>query len=240
MAILSKVPKEWIETKGKGIRIGIIDSGCDLNHKNLKISEYKIFGQENLKHGTHIAGIISSNAKNYSINGFCNQSEIIFAACDFVNYQSLSHLIEALEWIKEKKVDVLNLSFALKKDYDQIRKILEDISKNTIICSSYSKELPYPHQYEFVVSVGKKESENPDLVALGNFISTAPNNTFSELSGSSMSTAFATSVFGIAKAFDNKLSTESIIKKIDGKSLYFPEKNIFSTNNKQIIFKRKK
>ena len=104
MKKLSKIPNEWKETNGKNIRIGIIDSGCDITHKNLNISEYKVFGEENLIHGTHIAGIISSNAMNYSHSGYCKESEIIFAACDFVSYESLSHLIEALEWMKEKKV----------------------------------------------------------------------------------------------------------------------------------------
>lgn len=240
MIKLSNVPKEWIETNGKGIRIGIIDSGCDLNHKNLNVSDYKIFGQENLTHGTHIAGIISSNAKNHSIHGFCNQSEIIFAACDFVDYKSLNHLIKALEWIKEKNLDVLNLSFALKKDYDQIRNLLKKISEKTIVCCSYSKELQFPHSYNFVVSVGKNLNDNADVIAKGNFISTYPNNSYFELSGSSMATAFTSSVFGIANAYDRKLSKESIMNKINGVNLYTPEKNIFSTNNKQIIFKRKK
>lgn len=240
MIKLSNVPKEWIETKGKGIRIGIIDSGCDIKHKNLKISEYKIFGQENLRHGTHIAGIISSNAKNHSVNGFCSQSEIFFAACDFINFQSLTNLRKALEWIEEKNVDVLNLSFALKRDYDQIRELLKKISEKTIICSSYSSDLQYPHSYDFVVSVGKKETDNANIIAHGNFISTFPNNEFSELSGASMSTAFMSSVFGIAKAYNKKLSYDSIIKRVNGNSFYVPEKNIFSNNNKQIIFKRKK
>lgn len=238
--ILSQIPKEWIETSGEGIRVGIIDSGCDTKHKNLRISDYKIFGQENLFHGTHISGIISSNAKNYSVNGLCNKSEIVFAACDFVDYQSLINLLKALEWIREKNVDVLNLSFALKKDYDQIRKILKEISEKTIICSSYSKELHYPHSYDFVVSVGHKETDKADVIAPGKFISTSLNDSYTELSGSSMATAFMSSVFGVAKAYNNKLTKESILNKINGKKIYVPEKNLFSERSKQIIFKRKK
>ena len=240
MILLSKVPKDWVETRGEGIKIGVVDSGCDVAHKNLNISEYRVFGQENLHHGTHIAGIISSNAKNYSINGFCHKSEIIFAACDFVNFQSLSHLIKSLEWIKEKNVDVLNLSFALKKDYEQIKKILKEISEKTIICCSYSKDLPYPHSYDFVISVGKNKTDKADIIAPSKFVSTSPNNGYSELSGSSMATAFVTSVFGLAKSYDKKISKDSILIKISGEKIYIPEKNIFSTNNKQIIFKRKK
>lgn len=240
MIKLSNVPKEWIETNGKGIRIGIIDSGCDINHKNLNISDYKIFGQENLRHGTHIAGIISSNAKNNSIHGFCNQSEIIFAACDFINYQSLIDLSSALKWMKEKKVDILNLSFALKNDHEQIKKIIEEISQTAFVCCSYSKELPYPHNYNFVISVGKNETDNADIIAKGNFLSTSPKNGYSELSGASMATAFTSSVFGIAKAFDKNISKESIINQIEGNFLYAPEKNISFNNSKQIIFKRKK
>lgn len=240
MKKLSKIPNEWKETNGKNIRIGIIDSGCDVAHKNLNISEYKVFGEENLIHGTHIAGIISSNAMNYSHSGYCKDSEIIFAACDFVSYESLSHLIEALEWMKEKKVDVLNLSFALRKNYEQIHKILYEISKETIICCSYSDKMLYPHGYEFVISVGKNENDKADIIAPGRFISTLPDNNYSELTGSSMATAFVTSIFGIAKSYNYNLSKDGIINTISGKDLYMVEREKFSTEHKQIIFKRKK
>lgn len=240
MKLLSNIPPEWKDTNGEGIRIGVIDSGCDIKHQNLRISDYKIFGQENLRHGTHIAGIISSNAKNYSIQGLCKKSEIVFAACDFVSYQSLFELIKALEWIKEKNIDVLNLSFALKKDYEQIKKILKEISEKTIICSSYSRDLLYPHSYDFVVSVSNKETDNADIIAPGKFISTAPENNYTELSGASMATAFVTSVFGVAKSYDKKLSKESILNIVSGKKIYTPEKNLLSDSSKQIIFKRKK
>ena len=240
MIKVSRIPEEWKETNGKNIRIGIIDSGCDIKHKSLNISEYKVFGKENLIHGTHIAGIISSNAMNYSHSGYCKDSEIIFAACDFVDSQSLIHLIEALEWMKEKNVDVLNLSFALKKNYEKIYNILFEMSKKTIICCSHSDKMFYPHGYEFVVSVGKKETDNADVIAPSSFVSTLPDNNYSELTGSSMATAFVTSVFGIAKSFNYNLSKESILNNISGKDLYLTEKNFLPKEHKQIIFKRKK
>ena len=238
MIKVSRIPEEWKETNGKNIRIGIIDSGCDINHKSLNVSEYKVFGKENLIHGTHIAGIISSNAMNYSHSGYCKDSEIIFAACDFVDSQSLIHLIEALEWMKEKNVDVLNLSFALKKNYEKIYNILFEMSKKTIICCSYSEKMPYPHKYNFVVSVGKKETDNADVVAPSKFISTFPDDNYSELTGSSMASAFVSSVMGIAKSYDCNLSKDSILNTISGNSLIVPEKNALPTTHKQIIFKR--
>jgi major intracellular serine protease len=235
MITISKIPKEWILTKGRGVKIGILDSGCFTSHKNLNIKEYKKFGLTSENHGTHIAGIINSNAKNYSIHGLCTEADIYFAGCDFTQQNNVVYLYNALEWLKSKKLDVLNLSFALKTDYESVREILKEISNNCIICCAYSEKLKYPHSYEFVVDIDNEKKAS--VYAEGNFISTSTKNGYRELTGSSMSTAFVTSVFGIAKAFNKRLTIQEILNTVNGKELYSAKSTFFNKDVKQIIIK---
>ena len=65
------------------IRIGVLDSGFDVNHEDLqgKISfPNRYFERTNSinSHGTHVAGIISANANNnIGITGVCSNAELV-------------------------------------------------------------------------------------------------------------------------------------------------------------------
>jgi subtilisin family serine protease len=69
-------PEAWAHTTGQGIRVGIVDTGVDLNHEDLqgKVVENtscvgaagdpakcKGSGQDDQGHGTHVAGIIAAD-----------------------------------------------------------------------------------------------------------------------------------------------------------------------------------
>lgn len=233
MITVSNIPKEWILTKGKGVKIGIIDSGCFIDHRNLNIKEYKTFGRTSENHGTHIAGIINSNANNYSIHGFCTESDIYFAGCDFTQQNNLVYLYNALDWMKQQKVDILNLSFALKNDHEKIKEVLKEMSKHTIICCAYSENLRYPHSYDFTIDIDNKKRGT--VYAEGKFISTSARNSFTELSGSSMATAFVVSVFGIAKSFNKNITINEIYRTINGKEPYHTSSTYFNKRIKQKI-----
>ena len=70
----------WVESsRGAGINIAVIDSGCDIEHESLKdnIVGVRNFTDEDKKnpnividrigHGTHVAGIIAANGNNNGI-----------------------------------------------------------------------------------------------------------------------------------------------------------------------------
>src|SRR6185312_3378345 len=60
-------PKAWSKTKGKGVKIAVIDTGIDTNHPDLKdtIKETMdainqvIHVTDEYGHGTHVAGLIA-------------------------------------------------------------------------------------------------------------------------------------------------------------------------------------
>ena len=87
---------------GKGVKIGIIDSGCNLNHPDLKISSSKNFTESNScedtsGHGTHVAGIIAAQGNSYGVLGIAPDAEIhIYKALDGTS-GSIKGVIDALK-----------------------------------------------------------------------------------------------------------------------------------------------
>lgn len=225
---LANIPIEWLETYGKNIKVGICDIGFDTNHKALKhaISEYKLFGGGcNKNHGTHVAGIIASKPNNISsVKGLAMESKLYLAGINTNANLGYKTLIEALKWILEINVDVLNLSFAYSERNKKIEELLQKIAENTLIVSSYSTDLSYPHKYEFVISAGI-EDENADINYVGEFMSTSINNGYIKMSGSSMSTAFVSSVACLAKSYNSKITKEEFLSEIKGETKLDIRKN---------------
>lgn len=131
---------------GRGVKIGIIDSGCDNTHPQLRnVKQGMDLTTENgdpngwtndaISHGTHCAGIIGATGSGSSggsnaagIRGFAPEAEIhafkVFPGGRF------SSLIEALDLCIERGIDVVNLSLGSDEVSELVtRKILEAQSR---------------------------------------------------------------------------------------------------------------
>jgi subtilisin len=103
---------------GSGVRIGIIDSGCDTSHPQLRhITRGKDFcnggsdttwTDDAISHGTHCAGIISAASTGQGVNGFAPGAEVhVFKV--FPGGR-VSDLLAALDECIERELDVVNIS----------------------------------------------------------------------------------------------------------------------------------
>jgi subtilisin family serine protease len=107
---------------GKGVRIAIIDSGCDnqhpaLTHIGIGVDYTNVdasgapngqtWTTDTLSHGTHCAGVIAGNGGN-GIRGFAPEAEVHILKL-FPNGR-FDDLIWALKYCVENKIDVVNCS----------------------------------------------------------------------------------------------------------------------------------
>lgn len=117
------LPDAWDITTGSGtIRVGVIDSGVDVSHEDLKnrinedLSESFVAGvsplEDPLGHGTHVAGIIGAQADNAKgVAGVCWNVEIVsLRVSGNDNIPDMDAVIAAIESAESKGIHILNIS----------------------------------------------------------------------------------------------------------------------------------
>ncbi|TCJ05283.1 S8 family serine peptidase [Cytobacillus praedii] len=108
---------------GKGVKVGIIDTGIDYTHPDLRVNyggghdlvdgdddpmETNAAEGEGTLHGTHVAGIIAANGK---IQGVAPEATIIaYRALGPGGSGTTEQVIAAIDQAIKDKVDILNLS----------------------------------------------------------------------------------------------------------------------------------
>ena len=173
--------KLWNEGyTGEGIKIAVLDTGCDINHICLKdrIIDYKNFTFEGDKndvtdkrgHGTHVAGIIAGNRIKQGVTGVAPDCELIICKVISSHGGFDEDIIEALEYAIEQKVDIINMSIGGAG----IHKTMQDLIKKatelgiSVVCAggnygdgrADTNELIYPGAFEEVIEVGAVDSNN--------------------------------------------------------------------------------
>ena len=119
-------PAAWTKTTGAKIRIGIVDTGVDLDHEDLaaRIVEstscidtdgnpLKCTGsaQDDFGHGTHVAGIAAATKDNgVGIVGVAPEAELVVAKVFKGATATPSDVIAGVKWVVDHGAKVVNLS----------------------------------------------------------------------------------------------------------------------------------
>jgi hypothetical protein len=115
------------DINGKGVKIAIIDSGCDNSHPLLKHIQIgadftknpgnpdgQTWVNDEIGHGTHCAGTIAAKNNDFSLfRGFAPEAEIHILKIFPSNLGSLP-LVKALEYCLDKDIDLINMSLGMK------------------------------------------------------------------------------------------------------------------------------
>ena len=171
-----KAKSIWAESKkGAGVKIAVIDSGCDINHESLKnnIIGVRNFTDEDKKnpnividrvgHGTHVTGIICANGNN--MTGVAPNAKIyVLKAINRTGTGKLSWVINAIKYAIEKRVDIISMSLGLSENSPKLENIIKEAVNNNIavVCAAGNEgdgnadsfEYSYPAAYIDVISVG--------------------------------------------------------------------------------------
>jgi len=168
----------WSESsRGEGINIAVIDSGCDIDHESLKenIAFVRNFTDEDKKnpnividrvgHGTHVAGIIAANGNNNTVVGVAPWANLyILKAIDKTGSGKVSWVINAINYAVEKKVDIISMSLGRPNNDPKLENSIKHAVNNNIlvVCAAGNEgdgnsgdfEYSYPASYVDVISVG--------------------------------------------------------------------------------------
>ncbi|WP_349346902.1 S8 family peptidase [Priestia megaterium] len=167
---------------GQDTVIAVIDTGCDIEHEELKDNILETFnftnddnGEINVTtdytgHGTHVAGIIAATNKQHTIGIAPKAKLLVVKAIGHTSISTHENLIRAIRFVTTwrgkngEKVDVINLSLGMKEDVPELREAIDEALEENIFVvvaagnygdgSELTDEILYPGYYEEVIQVG--------------------------------------------------------------------------------------
>lgn len=179
-----KAKSLWGESsKGEGIKIAVIDSGCDINHESLKnnIIGVRNFTDEDGKkqnivtdrvgHGTHVVGTIVANGDDDTIFGVAPKAGIyVLKAIDKTGSGKLSWVVNAIYYAINQNVDIISMSLGMPQSTERLEKAIKEAVNSgiSVVCAAGNEgdgnandfEYSYPAAYEEVISVGAVDKKS--------------------------------------------------------------------------------
>jgi subtilisin family serine protease len=218
---------------GKGVKIGIIDSGCQTDHPDLKIASAQDFTgtgtQDDTGHGTHVAGIIAAQGNNHGVLGVAPDAEIHIYKGLGGNVGSLKSIANALKAAINDGMDIINMSLGTYSDSKTLRSLCDKAKDKGIILvvasgNTGKDENFYPATYDSCIAVGAIDSSmvtayfttygnQLDVMAPGaKILSTHMNSSYAVLSGTSMAAPFVSGCLALMKSAGVALNYDTITK----------------------------
>lgn len=177
----------WTDTRGAGVRVVVMDDGCDLAHPDLRdhFSRNRGVNLENLSppgacdpnesHGTACAGVLGASINNTTsstrnqyegIAGLAGECQIIPLA--FSRPGSPTELIAGIEYAIDKGVDVISLSHASEGwDTPDVADWIDKAwDAGILICAAADNggdnSIAYPARHPKVIACGAVDSDPND------------------------------------------------------------------------------
>lgn len=95
---------------GQGIKIGVVDAGAALNHREFVGSQHSKFEEKDSQHGTHVAGIIAAKKDGQGMHGVAYNSQL-FSAGGYYLVPDPAAKIQGLAIVQEKGIRLINNSW---------------------------------------------------------------------------------------------------------------------------------
>ncbi|MDQ0217751.1 serine protease [Peribacillus cavernae] len=179
---LVQAPKVWEKTKGKGITIAILDTGCEIDHPDLRerISGGRNFtgddqGNQDVYrdyngHGTHVAGTMAAVQNDNGVVGVAPEANLlIIKVLDKNGSGQYEWIINGINYAIEQKADIISMSLGGPEDVPELHEAIQKAVDNKIlvVCAAGNEgdgqdstdEFAYPGSYNEVISVGAIDLE---------------------------------------------------------------------------------
>ncbi len=213
----------WSVSQGEGIRVGILDTGADLKHLDLKVNVVGNYNAINPAkqanddngHGTHVAGIVAALRNEIGTVGVAPKASLYpIKVLNASGSGYVSDVIAGIEWAVSKNLQIANMSFGASEDVLSLREAIQKArAAGMVLVAAAGNDyatVSYPARYPEVIAVSAIDREEAiakfsgrgeeiDLAAPGvEIYSTYRNGGYATLSGTSMAAPFVSGVAAIA------------------------------------------
>lgn len=174
---LIQAPKTWDKTKGKGIKVAILDTGCDTSHPDL---QERIIGGRNFTdddesnpdifldyngHGTHVAGTIAAQENDQGVIGVAPEASLLIVkVLNKKGSGQYEWIINGINYAIEQKADIISMSLGGPNDMPELHDVIKKAVNNNIlvVCAAGNEgdgddstdEFAFPGSYNEVICVG--------------------------------------------------------------------------------------
>ena len=177
-----QAPDIWAQTKGNGITVAILDTGCQSTHPDLAD---RIIGGRNFTsddkgdpdmfedgngHGTHVAGTIAASLNEKGVTGVAPEANLLIVKV--LNNQGSGQydwVISGIKYAIEQKADIISMSLGGPQDVPELHEAIKEALANQIlvVCAAGNEgdgnesthEFSYPGAYNEVIAVGAVDLE---------------------------------------------------------------------------------
>ncbi|MFD2329291.1 S8 family peptidase [Cohnella sp. GCM10020058] len=228
-----RAPQAWSRTTGQRVKVGVIDTGVDFSHPDLRhalsrginLLQRASLPHDDNGHGTHIAGTISAANASRGMIGVAPRTEIYpVKAFDTDGSAYVSDIILGIEWCVHHGMDIVNMSFGMPNRSEALLKAVESAYRaGVLIVASSGNDgrkgrIDYPAGFGHTVAVGALDrrgriarftnrSAAIDIYAPGAKVESAwPNGRRRVMSGTSMATSHVTGAVALLLALRPGLS----------------------------------
>lgn len=225
-------PAAWeLGFTGKNVNIAVIDTGIS-PHSDLRVSGgYSTIDSttewtDDNGHGTHVAGIISSERNDFGVVGVAPGANIYSVkALDSDGEGTLDDLLEAIEWSIQNEMDIINLSLGTNYESSTLQTVIDKAYNAGILIvgasgnDSEGNSVLYPAKYENVIGVSAVD-ENFNITSFSstgtevefsapgvNVVSTFLGESYGKANGTSQASPHVTGMLALLKQKNPELTS---------------------------------
>ncbi|MNB68956.1 Subtilisin DY [compost metagenome] len=213
-----RAPEAWSRSTGVHVKIGLIDTGVDFLHPDLKASlasginllHRGMLPIDDNGHGTHIAGTLAASGGLKGMMGVAPRAVIVpVKAFDHSGAAYVSDIVLGIDWCVQNRIDLINMSFGMKTRSKALHEVVVKAYRAgiPIIASSGNdgkRGGDYPARYPETIAVGAIDRKRRvasfsnrggyiDVHGPGEKVSSCwLKESYKEMSGTSMATSHVT------------------------------------------------